>query len=270
MSRSSGHAPLVWFTTLAIAGAGMIAAAAWHLPSALTSGALGLTAGTLALAAGLLVSMLHLGRRSRALLAARGTGRSHLSGEIVLAGATLAVGLGMLAMYSQAQREPLARTAAGAIAVLFLLSIGRVYRLKGQRTWRGASILLPLTTGLVCGEVFLWAVGDATFSEASVAGWLIPFDVVLFALRWRMLVRTVSAGVPRRVEAGRIHRLCAARLLIFDLLPFVLLQMNEAPVAFVAVAGGLVLDRWLFYALASQHTTDAEIASVEALIERES
>ena len=165
MSRSSGHAPLVWFTTLAIAGAGMIAAAAWHLPSALTSGALGLTAGTLALAAGLLVSMLHLGRRSRALLAARGTGRSHLSGEIVLAGATLAVGLGMLAMYSQAQREPLARTAAGAIAVLFLLSIGRVYRLKGQRTWRGASILLPLTTGLVCGEVFLWAVGDAYASS---------------------------------------------------------------------------------------------------------
>jgi DMSO reductase anchor subunit len=262
--------PLVWFTSLAIGGAGLIAAAAWRLPADLASQATALAVGAVALCAGILVSMLHLGRKSRALLAARGAGRSALSHEVLLAGATLASALALLAMYWQAYPYVWAKFAAATTASLFLLSIGRVYRLGGQRTWRGPTVLVPLTTGLVCGEMFLQVIGNASIREISVAFWIIPIDAMVFASRWWTLARTASAGTPRRVDTNRLHNLSAARLLIFDVIPLVLLDMNAAGLAMIAVVMGLALDRWLFYALADQHTTEAEIASVEAIIERES
>jgi DMSO reductase anchor subunit len=264
------HTPLVWFTSLAIGGAGMIAAAALRMRTEPAAPAVALAVGILALGAGLLVSTLHLGRKSRAPLALRGVGRSALSHEIVLAAATVAAGLTLLVMNWQAYPYVWARIAAAATATLFLLSIGRVYHLGGQRTWRGAAVLMPLTAGLVCGEVFLQAIGNAPIREFGLALWLVSIDALVFACRWRTLTRTASAGTPRRVDADRLRNLPAARLLIFDVIPLVLLDMNAARLAFVAVAVGLAFDRWLFYALAEQHTTEAEIARVEAIIEHES
>jgi DMSO reductase anchor subunit len=268
MSQSSGNMPLVWFTSLAIGGAGVIASSAWRAPSDLSSEAVGLAIGTIALGAGILVSLSHLGRKSRAPLAVGGVGRSALSHEIVLAGATLAAALALLAMYWQGAFSAWPRIAAAATATLFLLSIGRVYHLGGQRTWRGATVLIPLTAGLVCGEVFLQAIGNASIREDSLAYWIVPIDALVFTVRWWTLARDTPPLVAPRVDGSRLHNLSAARLLIFDAVPLVLLDMHVAGPAIVAVALGLALDRWLFYALADQHTTEAEIARVEAMIER--
>ena len=268
--KMSEHTPLVWFTSLAIGGAGMIAAAALRMRPDPAAPAVALAVGTVALGAALLVSTLHLGRKARVPLAARGVGRSPLSHEILLAGATLAAGLTLLVMNWQAYPEVWARIAAASTAILFLLSIGLVYRLGGQRTWRGATVLLPLTTGLVCGEVSLLVIGSASIREASVAFWLVPIDVIVFAARWWTLARSASALTPRRLDASRLRNFSAARLLIFDVIPLVLLDMTAAAPAMIAVALGLVLDRWLFYALADQHTTESEIAGVEAIIEHQS
>ena len=268
--RMSEHTPLVWFTSLAIGGAGMIASAALRQPVDLRLQAVALAVGTVALGAALLVSTLHLGRKARVPLAARGVGRSPLSHEILLAGATLAAGLTLLVMNWRAYPDGWARIAAASTAILFLLSIGLVYRLGGQRTWRGATVLLPLTTGLVCGEVFLLVIGSASIREAGVAFWLVPVDAIVFAARWWTLARLASAVTAPRDGLSRIHGLSAARLLVVDALPLVLLDMGAGRLAVVAVAVGLAFDRWLFYALAEQKTTEAEIARVEAIIEHQS
>jgi len=270
MSQSSGHAPLVWFTTLAIAGAGMIAVAAWHLPDALAGARVGLLAGSAALGASLLVSTFHLGRRWRAPFAIRGVGRSSLSQEVLLAVMTLAAGLGLIVWYPQVVREPWLRMPAGTITLLCLLSIGRVYQLGGQQSWRGSTVLLPLTTGLVIGDLFLWAAGDSAFERPLMSLWLISLDAVVFGVRWRMLIRRSFDTKLARRETGLIHRLSATRLLLLDIMPLAFLSIDAAPFAFVAGAVGLVFDRWLFYELADQHTTEAEIARVEAIIGRES
>lgn len=268
MSHVSEHAPLVWFTALAIAGSGMIAASALHTPADLTSQAIGLTVGTIALGAGMLVSLLHLGRKSRAPLAVGGF--SALSVEVLLAGATLVAALALLTTLWQAYPAWWTRIASATSASLFLLSIGRVYRLRGQRTWRGLTPLLPLTTGLVCGEFFLQAIGNASTREASPAFWIVAIDVSVFGFRWWTLARGAAARTPARADVSRLHSSSAARLLVFDVVPLVLLDRNAAGLAFAAVAVGLALDRWLFYALADQHTTEAEVARVEAIIEGQS
>ena len=78
MSEHTGHWPLVAFTSLAIAGAGLVAASAcFELLYGLDSGRVVATGAGL-LAAGLLVSLGHLGRKRRAGLAVRRVGQSAL------------------------------------------------------------------------------------------------------------------------------------------------------------------------------------------------
>ena len=99
MTDHAAHLPLVAFTSLAIAGAGLVTASAYFelvhggLPAAGT-----MAAGAVLIAAGLLVSLGHLGRKRRAALAVRGAGRSALSNEALLAGFALAAAAAAAAM----------------------------------------------------------------------------------------------------------------------------------------------------------------------------
>jgi DMSO reductase anchor subunit len=260
--------PLVWFTSLAIGGAGIIAAGTLRLRTDLATGPAALAVGIGLLCIGLLVSTLHLGRTARAPLVARGLGRSALSHEVLLAGATLSAAAALLVTNWVGPHDVTARGVAGAFAVLFLLSIGLVYRLGGQRTWRGLTVLLPLTTGMVCGEVFLVAVGNASTREISAAMWAIAADAAVFVVRRWTLARRASPRTRLGSDANRLLKFSDARPFLFNVVPSLFLILHAAGFAMFAVAAGLALDRWLFYALADQHTTEAEIARVEAVIER--
>ncbi|MEI6666968.1 MAG: DmsC/YnfH family molybdoenzyme membrane anchor subunit [Acidobacteriota bacterium] len=269
MSTPSGHAPLVWFTSLAIAGAGIMAAASRHSDIGQAAQWDALAAGAVALGAGLLISTLHLGQWARAPLALRGAGRSALSHEVLLAGAALASGVGLLAMSARHAVDVRIGLAVVAINVLFLLSIGNVYRVRGQRTWGGATALLPLTTGLVCGETFVIAIGGTLVPDASAVWRTVSIDAMVFALGWQTWARTAWPSARRPIAVRRGHVLSLMRLLLFNVAPVVCLAVRWPAVAMVPVAIGLVLDRCLFYAAADQHTTEAELSSVEALIGRD-
>ena len=268
MSQSSGHAPLVWFTSMAIAGAGLVVAAAWRSPAATPVQTNVLVDGSVLLAAGIVISTLHLGRWWRAPLAIRGVVRSPLSHEVALASAALAAGLLLWAEYSQERVEPVARAAAVGISMLFLLSIGLVYRLGGQRTWRGASTLLPLTAGLVFGEVYLRAAGRGVDAEASALVWVACADAAVYAARWWSVARASGAGPATTRTRWQFHVSMATRLILLDAVPLMCLVDGATWAARVTVMVGLTFDRFLFYALADQHTTEAEIARVEDIIQR--
>lgn len=261
-----GHASLVAFTSLAIAGAGIVVAAAWlglashrPLPAAFAAGAL-------LIAAGLVVSLAHLAQKSRAGLVARGGGRSPLSNEaigavIALACAGLAALLGILG-----DSGPGANALAGLTSAVFLLSIGLVYRWRGQLTWQGFTVLTPLTGGCAFGAL---AVQSLAFGGdvRSATLLLVAIDALVFSQRWR---EAAAIDIPYALATGRWwpHRIqwLGARFFLLDAVPFLLLAKWSTPLAVVFAAAGLVLDRVAFYALAVQHTTEHEVAIIEDLI----
>jgi DMSO reductase anchor subunit len=265
---AAGHGALVAFTCLAIAGAGLVAASAYfevvyHHPWPPAS-----VAGALLLAAGLAVSFTHLGRKRRAARAATGAGRSPLSNEVIaatlaLAGAAVAATLAMLGRPSTA-----AMVIAGMLNALFLVSIGLVYRVRGQRTWRGFSVLTPLTGGVAFGvtAVQSLSVRDGLYAGALL---LIAIDALVFVQRWRELA---ALSVPEALLSGsgwrRRDTLLGARFFLLDVAPFFLLLGWRTPLATVIAAAGLVADRAGFYALALQHTTEHEVASIEDQLDR--
>jgi DMSO reductase anchor subunit len=266
MTAHTGHRPLVAFTSLAIAGAGLVAASAYaELVHGVVSGRL-VAAGAVLLAAGLLVSLGHLGQRRRAALAARGAGRSALSNEalaagLALAAAALAAGLDLGGAHARA-----VTAMAGAVNAAFLVSIGLVYRIRGQRTWRGCSAVTPLTGGLAFGAIAAQALtGTGGLFPGTLL--LIAVDALLFTRRWRDVagIAFTEATLANPWFVNR-SQLLAARLLLVDVIPFVLLAVSPTPAAVVAAAAGLVVDRFGFYALVIQHTTEHDIAGVEAQI----
>ena len=264
MSDRTGHRSLVAFTTLAIAGAGLVAASAYFELVHELAASPTIAAGAALLAAGLFVSFAHLGQRQRALLATRGVGRSALSNEalvagLALAGAVVAAGVGLAGVPS-----PVATGAAGMLNVALLVSIGLVYRIRGQRTWQGFAVVAPLTAGLAFGAIAVQstAAEDGVFQVTLL---VIAIDALLFTQRWRGVV-----GIPfsETMLADRWHvrrtQLLAARFFLLDVVPFFLLAVSPTPLAVPAAAAGLFLDRFGFYALALQHTTEQEVAGVEA------
>ena len=103
------------------------------------------------------------------------------------------------------------------------------------------------------------------------------FDLAVVLLRWRDVSRLRGSNTSR---AGRSVPApggwFAARLLLLDLLPAVLLIAWPTPLAIAAAAAvmaiasaaaGLAIDRWSFYVLGLQHTTEREVGLVEAAIE---
>jgi DMSO reductase anchor subunit len=267
MTDTAGHRPLVAFTSLAIAGSGLVSACALnqvlqgHTPAGL------LTAGVISLASGLFVSFGHLGQRRRAALAVRGAGRSALSNEALVAG--IALGLALIAAGLAWTGAPSAAVvkAAGLVNALFLLSVGLVYRLEGQLTWQGFSALTPLTGGLAFGAIVL---GAWSGSDDGARWTLLPpaIDALVFSQRWRdVLALPHPAATPASAWHLRRTQLLAARFFLLDVVPFFMLAVTPGPVAILAAAAGLALDRIGFYALALQQTTEYEVASVESRLE---
>jgi DMSO reductase anchor subunit len=263
MSAHTAHRPLVLFTSLAIAGAGLVAASAYfELVHGLAYPAV-VAAGALLLAAGLTVSLGHLGQKRRAGLAVRGVGRSALSNEALLAGLALAAaaaaGLGF-----RGGSSPVATAAAGAANVAFLASVGLVYRVRGQRTWKGFSAATPVTGGLAFGSIAIQSVTEP--GGVVVATLLfIAIDALLFSQRWRDVVGIpLSDDVMANPRQVRRTQLLAARFFLLDVIPFFVLAVSPRPAAILAAAAGLFVDRFGFYALTLQHTTEHEVAAVEA------
>jgi DMSO reductase anchor subunit len=266
MTAHTGHRPLVAFTSLAIAGAGLVAASAcFELIHGLVSGRV-VAAGAVLLAAGLLVSLGHVGRKRRAWLAVRGAGRSALSNEalaagLALAAAALAAGLELGGAHSR-----VVTAIAGGVNAAFLVSIGLVYDIRGQRTWRGFSAATPLTAGLAFGAVAVQTTagtGDVYF----IALVFIAADVLVFSRRWRD-VAGIAFTEATLANPWSIHRspLLGARFFLLDVIPYLLLAVSPATLAIGSAAAGLLVDRFSFYALAVQETTEHEIAGVEAQI----
>jgi len=264
MSDHAGHRPLVAFTTLAIAGAGLVAAAAYFdlvhgVPS--TSA---VAAGAVLLAAGLMVSLAHLGRKRRAGLAVRGVGRSALSNEALVAGVALAAAVSVATMGLSGSRAPVLTAVAGAVNAAFLVSVGLVYSVRGQRTWQGVSAVTPLTGGLAFGAVAVQATAGAGGVFLATLLFL-AIDALLFSQRWRDIA---GIAFSERMLADPFHlrrsQLLAARFFLLDAVPVFLLAVAPAPLAIAVAAAGLLVDRVSFYALALQHTTEHEIEEVEA------
>jgi len=266
MSARSGHGSLVAFTSLAIAGGGTVSASAYFELFHGVFSAWTMAAGAGLMAAGLIVSLGHLGQRRRAALAARGAGRSALSNEALLAALALGAAALAAAVGLTGSNAPIAVAAAGAANAAFLVSIGLVYHLPGQLTWRGFSAVTPLTGGLAFGATAVQATvasGDVYLATLLFIG----IDALLFSQRWR---ETAGIAFTERMLADPWHarrtQLLAARFFLQDVVPFFLCVGALSPVALPVAATGLALDRFGFYALALQHTTEHEIEETEARI----
>jgi hypothetical protein len=255
--------PLVAFTALAVAGAGMIFSPA-------VAAALGLEwtavprlvpAGGVLLGAGMIVSLVHLGRPRRAPLALAAAGRSVLSAEVLLAGATLAGAM----WASVVPRSLPANFAASSLAVAFLVSVGLVYNLRGHYWWRGLAAVAPLNLGATLAALAIAASLPLHRSPATPAVLVLAgTDAILFVAR---LVRHSRIPRPFRRRHPALFAptlpLVASRLALANLLPVLLVLGGRPGPATAALALGILVDRFAFYALSAQHTTEVEIAVVE-------
>lgn len=268
-----GHAPLVVFTSLAIAGAGIVtvdnvlrdtARAAVSTPA--------LTAGVALQALALLLSMLHLGRIDRAPLAPRRIGRSPLSNEVVVAGAALAASAALLVLGWRESAPGGMRLLASALCAGYLTAIGRVYAVPGQLTWTGAASITPIFAGCAFGAVLIQALAVAPDGVPRDVAAVLGIDAVIFVLRWQETA-VVDGSAAGRVAGPfwlRRHQWLLARVLLLDVVPFALLLASPTPLVIVVAAAGLVVDRVAFYGLAVQQTTEREIGRVDDEIRRAS
>jgi hypothetical protein len=262
-----GHRALVIFTSLAIAGAGAIAIGS---PSAFAAPAarLATLVGLVLLVGGLVASTWHLGRRERALLAARGLSRSAISREGALGALTVALTALALTNLPGPGAASWARVAGAISAVAFLGSVGLVYRLGGQLTWSGFSAVTPITAGLAFGTIFADSLPPSHAVSTLTVG-AIALDTFVFSRRWRQVLQ---AAVDHEGSLGpgfeRRHELLAGRFFLLNVLPCVLLFLWPTPLAAALAGAGIVVDRIGFYALGLPHRTEAEISRVERFLDR--
>ncbi len=259
--------PLVVFSTLGIVGGGLLSS---PLVAAIVAGTPAVASsvlpwGALLLAAGLAFSLGHLGRPSRAALAVRALGRSRLSAEVALAGLALAAGA-TAAVLPYTSR--LLDVVAGVVALAFLLSLGLVYSLPGQQTWRGAVVGMPLTAGLGFSVVTVAAMWDgAVTAVGALAAAILAADVILLLVRRMALAWPRTPLAPRYPAVfARRDALLAARLVLVDVLPGSLVIAGMPKGAVLALAVGILVDRLAFYGLAAQASTEANLSRAEGLV----
>jgi DMSO reductase anchor subunit len=264
--KQHGHTPLVVFTSLAIAGAGLVAVDPVLRGSAHAAvSTAAITAGVALQAIALIVSMLHLGRRDRAPLAARRVGRSALSNEILMAGAAIAASAALLALGWREPAPAALRWLAGALCAGFLMAIGLVYRIPGQLTWTGPAVLAPISAGGAFGAACIQALAASPDGVPRAVIALIAADAALFLLRWQEAA-ALDVSVVGRVAGPfwpRRHQWYFARVVLLDVAPVALLLVWPTPLAIVVAAAGLVVDRLAFYGLAVQQTTEREVERVD-------
>jgi len=276
MSRSEGEKgsgfhelPLVLFTALTIAGAGIGVAhlgfsvlgwAPWIPPRWVRVAMGGLFAG------GLLFSVGHLGKPLRGSLALARFGKSPLSNEIV--GVGVALGGSLLALFLPSDHTFLgpASIVAMVSSVLVLLALGHVYRLGGQHAWMGPVLVHPLVLGLGLGSVALLGAlpaGVQVRGELLILS-LLFLDGLLVWERTGRLSASLRKGTP--VQPGFMRLRWAAlslRVMLGVLVPAGALLWGEAGLALVSLSLNLLLDRLLFYGLAVRETTRSGILKVD-------
>jgi DMSO reductase anchor subunit len=264
--------PLVLFGALAVAGGGTLAAQ----PLLITLGATTAVAArsqaawaTALVGVGLLVSLNHVGRPRRLLMASRRFGASPLSTEVVLAGAAIVAGAAVAWIPAGLARTDVLAWPAGLVSASFLISLGSIYRIRGQVAWPRAAVIGPVLTGLAFGFVASAATTPSTLAVAlgpTLA--LLGADALVFGTRWIAVARIepwLSPAHPALFR--RRHLLLAGRLVLVTLAPGVLLALATPTLADLAIGLGVLVDRLAFYGLAAQHTTEAEVALVERVIE---
>jgi hypothetical protein len=261
----TGTRPLVAFSSLAIAGAGTVAVAGSGL-YATEATDLAMWVGVLLLAVGLVVSLSHLGRRHRAALAVRGLWGSPISHEGAAGLLTVALGLVGASGLLGTTLDAVSRIGSSVLALGFLVTVGLVYRLPNQLTWKGASALTPITSGLAFGSIFLDAL-PPMHQVSTLTLVLVGIDAFVFAQRWRQIAR-VALDYPTadRPEFDRRHEFLAGRFLLLNALPCITLFVWPTPLAAGIAGAGLLLDRVGFYMLALAHRTETEVAHVDRVI----
>lgn len=275
-ARTFHELPLLLFSILGIAGAGVGAAHLLRIPLAGCPPSLSWLEGVLMtglLSVGGLLSAAHLGKPLRGPLALRRIGRSALSNEVlalVLAlGATVA---GLLLPVLTEVWEPYLGTlgiVAGVSSLGFLLALGALYNLPGQASWRGFVVAQPWVLGTTWGLLAIPAPGwNATgFVALLVLLPLLLLDGSLAILRLMRTRRAASTGTltyPPFLLWG--SRALGLRIFLgFILVPAFLLG-GWVWGALGALTVALILDRVAFYTLAAQVTTESEVARVEGLL----
>ncbi len=260
--------PLVLFTALAIAGAGVGTA---HLglrllgwvPLVPAWWVMALVGSLLVL--GLLFSMGHLGRPFRSAFALFRVGRSPLSNEVLVLGVALVASLGSVTLPpGHSLLAPLTATALVS-SVLTLFALGLVYRLPGQLAWAGPVFAQPLILGLAFGLTVLQGTlppGTRARAELLILVVLLA-DGLLVWERTRRITRVLDRGVPThpRIQ-GRRGTALLLRILMGVLLPAGALSAGWWKLAGALLFLNLFLDRILFYGLAVHSGTEAEVGRV--------
>ena len=266
--------PLVGFTTLATAGAGVGSA---HLLFALFDGislaapqaSTGLAAALLL--AGMLLSGGHLGKPLRAPMALRRAGRSPLSNEVLVVGGTCAAAALCASLPPGSIIQPWVALAFGLGGVLTLLSLGWVYRLKGQLAWGGSAPLHPLVLGTAVGSLLYSLTGGAS-QTGPLEAVLVPLLLMDLLLAWasvRRRSRAVDRGNPVHPDLWTRRRwLVAARIVAAFPFTIIALLMDRPAAALLSLSLALVLDRVAFYGLAVRWTTISQLARVEELVRK--
>ena len=222
-------------------------------------------AGAVLLAAGLAVSARHLGQKRRGRLAAAAPGAARSATRRCSPGSRWPRRRWRRASDLGAGPCAAVTALAGVISAAFLVSIGLVYRIRGQRTWRGFSVATPLTGGLAFGAIAVQSIapGPAACLAATPA-------VLSRSTRscspsaggtWRGIashggdarrIRGWSAAVNCSRHGSSCSTSCRSSCC----------AVSPTPLAVLVAAAGLVVDRFGFYALAVQHTTEHEVADV--------
>jgi DMSO reductase anchor subunit len=217
---------------------------------------------------GLLLSVRHLGRRSRMTLAVRRAGRNALSNEVIFAALTFAAAL-ILAVSPPGRTWTALMWGFSSLAAIgLLISLVWVYWIPAQLSWKGVPALSPLPLALLFG-ITAHAAAAAPRSSATTRciAVLIVIDSVFWIARCLRVEKGRRLGTAARNDfmAARGWLMIARFALLSMLLPIALIF--DAWFAAVALLGlGILVDRFAFYCLAIQQTTESEIARVETII----
>jgi hypothetical protein len=190
-----------------------------------------------------------------------------VSDEVVVVGLCLAAAVATMLAPLRPDVANLARAVLGLTAAAVLVSLGQVYRLGGQCSWRGAAPVSPLVLGLAFGAVFLLATGGLERGRSGLCLGLLGLDAAVSAVRVGTTLRSGPCSPVFPALHARGPALLAARLMLVNGLPALALVGGSAAAALGVLALGLIVDRIGFYGLAAQRTTEAELRRVEAVIE---
>jgi len=263
--------PLVFFTVMAIAAAGLMIGIAGMLPAGIIWPGIGRDyLLTLALAGmGIVISFLHLGKRERFLRAAVGIKHSWLSREVIAAGFFfVSTGCGYIFMkIGQAVLSDLAVTAAFIAAVYMTWTIGMVYNIPGRFTWEGfPNTAAPLVIALLLGShrlIIISGSRKSLFEWLFFLMWLVDFLLALsrakvFRSRMENKYTFMFPHLLFPTRAGHMARL----VLSFAMMTMAIFSWSS-PILFMII-GNIILDRLCFYVGAVELSPKSEMASRKA------